>query len=275
MGIVDAVTTLAREFPYALYGSVLVGVLCAVLGVYVVARRVVFFGAVLTQVSLVGLALTFVPPLDSLGHTGGALSITAIVALLLSGLLSDRKVPRDAVLGGVFVAAVALRMLILQKAQQVEVAEVENLMRGDILFITPGLFLFTLLLSLAAMALMLLLARPFAFMGLDPETAEAQGFQARRWEQAFYLMTALVVAAATHLVGDLFVFGFLVIPAIGGLLVAKRVRGVVLVAGLMGLVCPIIGLVAAFVLDVPATPAIVALAALVLIPAWVIHRGRG
>ncbi|MBP1678535.1 MAG: metal transporter permease [Bacteroidetes bacterium] len=274
MGISDAVTTLLGEFPYAVYGSVLVGVLCAVLGVYIVARRVVFFGAVLTQVSLVGVALTFIPPLDVLGHTGGALSLTAFVALLLSGLLTDRKVPRDAVLGVVFVSAVALRMLILQRAEQVEVAEVENLMRGDILFVTPGLFLFTLVLSVAAMALMLLLARPFAFMGLDPETAEAQGFRVRRWEQAFYLLTALVVAAATHLVGDLFVFAFLVVPPVAGLLLAKRVRGIVLVSALLGVFCPLVGLVVAFVIDVPATPAIVAVAGIVLLVAWVFNRIR-
>jgi ABC-type Mn2+/Zn2+ transport system permease subunit len=274
VGISDAVTTLLGEFPYAVYGSVLVGVLCAVLGVYIVARRVVFFGAVLTQVSLVGVALTFVPPLDVLGHTGGALSLTAFVALLLSGLLTDRKVPRDAVLGVVFVSAVALRMLILQRAEQVEVAEVENLMRGDILFVTPGLFLFTLMLSVAAMALMLLLARPFAFMGLDPETAEAQGFRVRRWEQAFYLLTALVVAAATHLVGDLFVFAFLVVPPVAGLLLAKRVRGIVLVSALLGVFCPLVGLVVAFVIDVPATPAIVAVAGIVLLIAWLFNRIR-
>jgi ABC-type Mn2+/Zn2+ transport system permease subunit len=274
MGITDALSTLLREFPYAVYGSVLVGVLCAVIGVYVVARRVVFFGAVLTQVSLLGLSLTFVPPLDILGHTGGALSLTAVVALLLSGLLSDRIVPRDAVLGGVFASAVALRMLVLQKAPQVEVAEVENLMRGDILFITPGLFLFTLLLSTAAMALMLLLARPFAFLGLDADTAEAQGFRVRRWERTFYLLVALVVAAATHLVGDLFVFGFLVIPAITGLLFANRVRSVILIAALLGVLCPIGGLVVAFVLDVPAAPAIVALAASLLLVAWIVNRAR-
>jgi len=274
VGISDAVTTLLGEFPYAVYGSVLVGVLCAVLGVYIVARRVVFFGAVLTQVSLVGVALTFIPPLDVLGHTGGALSLTAFVALLLSGLLTDRKVPRDAVLGVVFVSAIALRMLILQRAEQVEVAEVENLMRGDILFVTPGLFLFTLVLSVAAMALMLLLARPFAFMGLDPETAEAQGFRVRRWEQAFYLLTALVVAAATHLVGDLFVFAFLVVPPVAGLLLAKRVRGIVLVSALLGVFCPLVGLVVAFVIDVPATPAIVAVAGIVLLVAWVFNRIR-
>jgi len=274
MGILDAAVALVGEFPYALYGSVLVGVLCAVLGVYVVARRVVFFGAVLTQVSLVGLALTFVPPLDVLGHTGGALSLTPIVALLLSGLFSDRKVPRDAVLGVVFVCAIALRMLILQIAPQVEVAEVENLMRGDILFITPGLFLFTLLLNAAAMVLMVIFARPFAFMGLDPETAEAQGFRARRWERSFYLLTALVVAAATHLVGDLFVFGFMVIPPVAGLLLARRVGGVIAVAAGLGFLCPVLGLILAFMMDVPATPAIVTIAAVFLLLAWIVNRVR-
>lgn len=274
MGIPDALATLLAEFPYAVYGSILVGVLCAVLGVFVVARRVVFFGAVLTQVSLLGLALTFLPPLDALGHTGGALSLTALTALLLSAWLTDRRVPRDAVLGVVFVAAVALRMLVLQVAPQVEAAEVENLMRGDILFVTPGLFLFTLLLSTAAVSLMALFARPFTFLTLDPETAEAQGYRTRLWDRAFYVLTALVVAAATHLVGDLFVFGFLVIPPVTGLLLARRVRGIVTVAALMGLLCPLTGLVLAFILDVPATPAIVAVALICLGGAWAVARLR-
>ena len=274
MGLPEAFVTLLREFPYALYGSMLVGVLCAVLGVYVVARRVVFFGAVLTQVSLLGLALTFVPPLDILGHTGGSLSLTAAVALVLSGLLADKRVPRDGVLGVVFVSSAALRMLVLQKAPQVEAAEVENLMRGDILFVTPGLFLFTVILGAVAVLFMVLFARPFAILGLDPETAEAQGYRARRWDQAFYLLAALVVAAATHLVGDLFVFGFLVVPPVAALLLGRRVRGIVLIAALLGLLCPLAGLLLAFVLDVPATPAIVAVAAACLLAAWTVNRLR-
>jgi ABC-type Mn2+/Zn2+ transport system permease subunit len=96
----------------------------------------------------------------------------------------------------------------------------------------------------------------------------------RRWEQAFYLLTALVVAAATHLVGDLFVFAFLVVPPIAGLLLAKRVRGIVLVSALLGVFCPLVGLVVAFVIDVPATPAIVAVAGIVLLVAWVFNRIR-
>ena len=57
----EIITTIVNEFPYALYGSMLVGTICAFLGVYIVAKRVVFLGAVLTQVSVLGLSLTFLP----------------------------------------------------------------------------------------------------------------------------------------------------------------------------------------------------------------------
>jgi ABC-type Mn2+/Zn2+ transport system permease subunit len=165
-------------------------------------------------------------------------------------------------------------MLVLQKAPRVEAAEVENLLRGDILFATPGLFLFTLILSAAVLAVMALFARPFTFIALDPETAEAQGYRARRWDLSFYLLTALVVAAATHLVGDLFVFAFLVVPPVSGLLLARRVSGIVAVAALLGVVCPIAGLVLAFIADVPATPAIVAVAVACLCASWIVNRLR-
>ncbi|MCK7485336.1 MAG: hypothetical protein MZU97_07095 [Bacillus subtilis] len=60
----------------------------------------------------------------TLGHTGGALSLTAFVALLLSDFF--RQEDPATLSSAQFVSAIALRMLILQKAQQVEVSEVEN-----------------------------------------------------------------------------------------------------------------------------------------------------
>jgi hypothetical protein len=72
MGAAEIVRTIVQEFPLALYGSMLVGVICAFLGVYIVARRVVFLGAVMTQVSVMGIALTFLP-FFPLPHTVGSL----------------------------------------------------------------------------------------------------------------------------------------------------------------------------------------------------------
>src|SRR5512140_183234 len=110
MGNAEILRTIIQEFPYALYGSVLVGIICAFLGVYVVAKRVVFFGAVLTQVSVLGLAVTFLP-FFAVPHTIGSLFLTLVSVLIISRLLTGKYVPRDAVLGFVFVTSITARIL--------------------------------------------------------------------------------------------------------------------------------------------------------------------
>ncbi|MER3522790.1 MAG: hypothetical protein C4326_01645 [Ignavibacteria bacterium] len=269
----EIVSTIVQEFPYALYGSMLVGAMCAFLGVYIIAKRVVFLGAVLTQVSVLGLALTFLP-IMAIPHTVGSLAVTLAAVLLLSRFLTGKRIPKDAVLGFVFVASIAARILVMQKAPKVEVAEIENLLRGDILFVTPDLFLLMVVVVIAALAAHLLLFKEFTYISFDPETASTQGFRAVVWEMIFYGIAAVVISVATHMVGDVFVFGFLVIPPVTAMLLAQRVRDIFLCSVLIGLIAPAVGLFFAFRFDFPSSPAMVSVASLLLAAAWLISRLR-
>ncbi len=273
MNVGEIITTLVREFPYALYGSVLVGVACAFLGVYVVAKRVVFLGAVLTQASVLGLALTFLPFVP-VPHTVGAVAVTLITVVIISRMLTEKKTPRDAVLGVVFITSVATRILIMQKTPHVEAAEIENLLRGDILFVTPELFWLMAGAFVLAMAGHLLFFKEFIFVTFDAETAATQGYRARGWEMVFYLIAGVVISFATHMVGDLFVFGFLVVPPVAAMLLTRSVKGIFLVSVLIGVLAPVVGLVLAFMFDFPASPAIVGVASVVLAAAWLVSIVR-
>jgi ABC-type Mn2+/Zn2+ transport system permease subunit len=273
MAAADVLSTLVHEFPYALFGSVLVGALCAFLGVYIVAKRVVFLGAVLTQVSVLGLALTFLPAL-AMPHTVGSLGATLVAVLILSRLLTGKRIPKDAVLGFVFVFSIAARILVMQKAPKVEVAEIENLLRGDILFVTPDLFYLMLAVFVAAMAMHLLFFKEFTYISFDAETAHTQGFNTPLWETFFYGIAAVVISVATHMVGDVFVFGFLVVPPVAAMLLSKRVNAIFLLSVLVGAFAPVLGLFFAFMLDLPSSPTIVAVASLVLGAAWLLRRAH-
>lgn len=273
MDFSDIVATILREFPLALYGSILVGVACAFLGVYVVARKVVFFGAVLTQVSVLGLAATFLP-FVALPHTVGSLGFTLVSAVILSQLLTGKKIPRDAVLGFVFVSSVAARLLVVQKAPKVEAAEIDSLLRGDILFVTPELFWLMAGGFVLVMAVNLIFFKEFTFVAFDAETARTQGFNARRWDLTFYLLTGLMIALATHMVGDLFVFGFLVVPPVAAMLVSHKVRNIFIIAVAIGAVAPPIGLLVAFLFDLPSSPAMVAVACCVAAVFYAITLAR-
>lgn len=269
MSPTEILSTLVNEFPHALYGSILVGVICAFLGVYIVAKRVVFLGAVLTQVSVLGIAVTFLP-LMAIPHTAGSLVFTVISVFLLSRLLTGKKIPKDAVLGFVFVFAIAARILIMQKTPKVEVSEVENLLRGDILFVTPELFHLMLGVFIVVMVVHLLFYKEFTYISFDAETARTQGFKADFWEMLFYVIAAVVISVATHMVGDIFVFGFLVIPPVAGMLLARRVKTIFVTAVVIGALCPIAGLFLAFQFDFPSSPAIVGMASIVLTVAWIV-----
>jgi len=269
----EIIRTIVQEFPLALYGSVLTGVICAFLGVYIVAKRVVFLGAVLTQVSVMGLALTFLP-FFMVPHTIGSLVITLVTVVILSKMLTGKKIPRDAVLGVVFVTSVAVRILVMQKAQKVEVAEIENLLRGDILFVTPELFVLMLGAFLVAMTVHLLFFKEFTYISFDAETARTQGFNAGRWEMAFYLIAGVVISFATHMVGDMYVFGFLVVPPVAAMLLARKVSHIFLIAVLIGILSPPLGLYLAFLFDLPSSPAIVGVASVVLAFAWLLSLLR-
>jgi ABC-type Mn2+/Zn2+ transport system permease subunit len=267
-------STIVREFPYALYGSILVGVVCAFLGVYIVAKRVVFLGGVLTQVSVLGLALTFLP-FVAIPHTVGSVAVTLVTVVVLSRMLTGKKIPRDGVLGVVFASSIAVRILIMQKTPKVEAAEIENLLRGDILFVTPELFYLMLGAFVVTMAIHLLFFKEFTYITFDAETARTQGFNAGLWEMAFYVTAGVVIAFATHMVGDVLVFGFLVLPPVTGMLLARHVRGIFLVSVVLGTVCPVVGLFLAFLFDLPASPTIVGVAFVALAVAWIVSLFRG
>ena len=269
MELSEIVRTVFQDFPYALYGSILVGVICAFIGVYIVARRVVFFGAVLTQVSVLGLAMTFLP-FYALPHAVGTLIVTLFSAVVLSRMLTGGKVPRDAVLGFVFVSSIAARILILQKAPKVEASEIENLLRGDILFVTPEIFFMMAGAFVLAVLIHILFFKEFTYISFDPETARTQGFNAGLWDMIFYLVAGIVISFATHMVGDLFVFGFLVVPAMAAMLISRKVNAIFVIAAVIGVVAPILGLFLAFRYDFPASPAIVAVACVIVAIAWLV-----
>jgi ABC-type Mn2+/Zn2+ transport system permease subunit len=239
--------------------------------VYIVAKRVVFLGAVLTQVSVLGLALTFLP-MFAVPHTVGSLGVTLVAVILLSRVLTGKRIPRDAVLGIVFIGSIATRILVLQKAPKVEAAEIENLLRGDILFVTPELFYLMLVVFVVALAVHLLFFKEFSYVAFDPETARTQGFNTPVWEALFYSIAAVVISVATHMVGDVFVFGFLVLPPVAAMLIAGRVRSIFLWSVGIGVITPVVGLFLAFRFDFPSSPTIVAVATLVLAMVWLLRR---
>ena len=240
---------------YALVASSLIAVLCAFLGVFVVLRRIVFFSAVLAQVSTAGMALGF---LTGLNPTVTGLALTCATVMLFAFAPFGSKVPQDTILGISYVAAFAMSVLIISKAAQ-GMEELQHLLQGNILTITTGQIYLLSITFIIIGAMHILFHKEFIFTSFDREMAETQGYATNAWNVLLYFSIGLVVALGIRVSGTLLIFALLVAPAACALLVLKKMRWIFPVAIIVSLVSVIFGLYFSFRFDLPSGPGIVAI----------------
>ncbi|MDZ7319562.1 MAG: metal ABC transporter permease [candidate division KSB1 bacterium] len=253
---------------YALIASVLIGTLCAFLGVYIVLKRMVFFSAAVAQVSTAGMALAF---LLGLNPTLVSLMVTMLAVLLFALRPSSEKIPPDSLLGISYVGAFALGILFIAKAAQ-GAEELQHLLQGNILTITPGQIYLLLVTFVIVGIIHLLFYRQFIFIAYDPAMAQTQGYHVKLWNLLLYFTLGVVISLGIKVSGVLLIFSFLVMPAVTGLLVARKMRHIFIVAILSSLVSVVNGLYFSFRLDLPSGPTIVAVMLSLLLIAFILRK---
>lgn len=235
-------------------------------GVFIVLRRAVFVGAALAQVSSFGVAVALWLG-GALGVASGhqlpawgqplALVMTLGAAVAMAVQYRERSLPRETMIGVVYAAAAALAILVVAITPGGE-SEGMNLLFGNVLTIS-----FAEVIGLAMLAGLVGLVhvfffRKFLFSSFDPDMATALGLRARWWNVLLFLTIGVTISFAIRAAGALVIFNFLVLPAATGLILASRMRGVLAVSMLAGLVASVTGIAISYVWDWPTGPTIVA-----------------
>jgi ABC-type Mn2+/Zn2+ transport system permease subunit len=249
----------------ALAGTAVIGAVCAYLGVYVVLRRIVFVGATLAQISSAGIALGILtgwnPNLVSLAFT--------FAAVLFFGHPSfGRRWPQDAILGVAFTVSGAVAVLLVAHTATGN-EEVVHLVQGNLLAMTSDEARWLAVVFIIVFVVHLLFYKEFLYLSFDPQMAETQGYRPGRWSFAFYALLGLAIALAIKAIGILLMFAFLVIPAIVGLTVARRLAAAFAVAMASAAVAVFLGIWLSYEYDFPSGPMIVAALGGLLVAVWI------
>ncbi len=266
-------------FREALYGALVIGITCAVLGVYVVLRRIVFVGAALAQLSSAGIGLAlWLGGLGLLGtthaHTIGLSLVITLGGALFFGLGGGgRFVHHEATIGVTYAVAAAMGILLVAKAVSGEAHDI--FLQGNILGTTRTDTMVLLGVAVPVLILHYVVAKEFLFVSFDPETAQTLGYKVTRWNLLLYFTIGLVIAFAMQFAGVLLVFSFLVIPAVTGMLVARTIRGMFVISIGSAVAAAVIGFVISVPLDLPTGPAIIAVSGGLALLCWIIRRARG
>jgi ABC-type Mn2+/Zn2+ transport system permease subunit len=256
----------------ALMGSVLVGCLCPLVGVYFVLRRMIFLGVALPQVSAAGIALAFLVYRMFVGQHQhlmpserwlamlGSLSCTFVGLLVLAALARHRETV-EARIGITYAIAAAATLLFLALDPAAE-AHMVNLLKGDILATTgPSLTLMARVFGAVAL-LLLAFRKEFLLVSFDRDLAVVFGKHARLWDSLLYLMIGVTISLGVMTAGPIVTFGFLVIPPLTARIITRRMLSFSLTAAGLGALTAFAGFYCAYRFDLPLGPAQVALASL-------------
>ncbi len=232
-------------FLRAMAASSIVGLVCAVVGSYMVLRGLAFMGDALSHSAFPGVVAAY---FIKVPFYFGA-SIAAVgTALAIGWVTRQGKVRSDTAIGVLFAAMFALGIFMFSMIPNY-VGDLFGFLFGEVLGIS-----FTDLVSLSVLAALAigtvaLLWKELLFATFDPLGAEASGLPVGKLDYLLLALIALTIVISLQSVGIILVVAMLVTPAATAQMLSKSFGRLVVIAGSIGVVAPVFGLYLSFWLN--------------------------
>ncbi|MGW5877954.1 zinc ABC transporter permease AztB [Nocardiopsis terrae] len=226
----------------ALWGGILVSLICAVAGTWVVLRGMAFLGDAMSHGMLPGVALAAL--LGQSLFLGAALAAGAM-AVGVTLLSRSPRLSRDTSIGLLFVGMLSAGVIVVSHSSTFAV-DLTAFLFGDVLAVRERDLLHLGLCLAVALVVAALGHRAFMALAFDPRKAHTLGLAPRAAHAALLGLVTLAVVASFHVVGTLLVFGLLIAPPAAAVMWARSVPMIMCLAALLGSVATFVGLLASW-----------------------------
>ena len=251
--------------------SMIVGILCAVMGTYVVLGGMAFLGDALAHAILPGIAIAYLLHASLLA---GAL-VAAIVIAFLIGLFSRQgTVKEDTAIGILFAAALSLGIALISSIKTYAV-DLSHILFGNVLGVSSTDLWLTAGLGLLVLLTVILLYKPFLVISFDPVLAATMRLPADLLRNLMLVLLALTVVVSLQTVGVGLAAAMLVTPAATADLLTRRLASMMFLSAALGALSSIIGLYLSFYLNIVSGSAIVLTATGFFLIAFLFNSRQG
>ncbi len=248
--------------------AVLTGIVCAVVGVYVVLRGMAFFGDALAHAILPGVAVGYLV-------TGGVRETlfwwgtgTAVIVSLAIGAVSrGAKIKEDTAIGVIFAGMFALGIAIISTMRSYTV-DLTHFLFGDVLGVSGNQLITIAAFSGVILLLVIGFYKEFLVLTFDPTLAATLRIPTRIFEYLQLVLIALTIAVSFQAVGVALMVAMLVTPAAAAYLLTKRLPVMMILGAMIASASGVIGLYLSYYVNVASGPAIVLTTTLFFVLAW-------
>jgi manganese/iron transport system permease protein len=263
-------------FLRALLASALVGLVCAVVGTYMVLRGLAFMGDAISHSAFPGVVIAYL--LKTPFYLGAA--VAAVATSLAIGWVARRGNLRgDTAIGVLFAGMFALGVFLFSRIPNY-VGDLFGFLFGEVLGISTGDVIALSLLGTGVLVIVLIFWKEFLYSTFDPLGAAASGLPVRRLDYLFLALIAVTIVVSLQAVGIIMVVAMLVTPAATAQLLTLRFNRLMTTAVLIGLGSPVVGLYLSYWFDAASGATIVLVESLIFVialllgPRTGIFRGR-
>jgi manganese/iron transport system permease protein len=249
----------------------LVGILCPVVGSYLIVQRMALYGDVIAHAVLPGLSLSFFLGIDI---AIGAFISGIMGAGTISWIRSQSRVKVDAAMALTFSSFFAVGIILISILKNN--IDLDSFLFGDILGTTTTDIYRTAIVTALILSAVWLSYKELLFYTFDRTGAEAMGLPVNMIHLGFMSAITLTIIASMQAVGVILVISLLVGPALTAYLLVKELHQMMILGAIIGAIASVSGVYISFYLKhVPSGPAIVVVSSSLFILALLFSPSQG
>jgi ABC-type Mn2+/Zn2+ transport system permease subunit len=255
-----------------LAAALIVAILCAVVGTFVVLRGLAFLGDALGHAVFPGVVVAY---LFNANLLAGGLVAGLLTTAGISMATRNRRIKESTAIGIFYTVAFALGALLLSRSQSAS-RGLSELLLGNVLAVRAADLILTACVALTVLLAVAMLYKELVLVSFDPALAAAHGRNVVLMDTVLFALLTLAIVAALQTVGNVLVVALLVVPPATARLVVRRIGAIMALAAVIGSISTVAGVYVSYYADVASGGAIVlcACAIFFVVLAWRSVRHR-
>lgn len=234
--------------------AVSVGIICSVVGSYLMVRRLALLGDAISHSLLPGLAIAFALGINIYI---GAFVAGVISTVVIAWIQTRSPIKEDAAMGIVLSSFFALGITLITLIQRDNKIDLNHFLFGNILGVSAGEVRDTAIIAVLVILGVVALYKELLFYSFDPLGAQAAGLPVNLLNFGQMILIALTVVASMKAVGVVLVLSLLITPGATAYLLVPRLHQVMLLGAVLGVGASISGMYLSYFYNLPSGPAVV------------------
>lgn len=254
----------------ALFTSIMVGVICGVIGCFIVLRGMALMGDAISHAVLPGVAISY---MLGINYFYGAVLFGILTALGIGVVSQNSRIKNDSSIGIVFSAFLALGVILISKAQSA--TDLTQILFGNVLSVKSSDMWMTLIVGGIVLLVVILFYKELLISSFDPTMSAAYGLPIRVIHYTIMILLTMVTVASLQTVGVILVVAMLITPASTAYLLTNRLSTMIVLSSLFGAASAMVGLYFSFVYNLSSGAVIVLVTTLLFILAFIFAPKQG